>query len=264
MIEVNPVLLSKYNGTKIATLEVKVPYHTWIHLLTHRAFSRNAQSSRGIPFTRLLERATYIPESFPINKPGMSPENYIDKTHPDYQTLCNLWIKARTLAIETANTMYLHEVHKEIINRVIQPYCYITGIITATDWDNFIELRTASSTQEDTRKVAIRVREIINDMQFMNQMWHIPYVDTMNEKMPINDSLLISAARCARVSYLNHNNEKNNHEKDMKLANQLLTDKHMSPFEHQACGYKGKYYNLSNWLSQRFIIESEKKVDQHD
>jgi len=261
MIEVNPILLSEYHGNRIATLEVKVPYHTWVHILTHRAFSRNAQSSRGIPFTRLIERATYIPESFPINKPGMSPENYIGKDHPDYETLCNLWVKARTLAIETANTMYLHNIHKEIINRVIQPYCYITGIITATDWTNFINLRTHTSTQEDTRKVAIRIREIINDMKYIEQATHIPYV---TEKIDFKAALLISAARCARVSYLNHNNEKTDFDKDIKLANQLLTDKHMSPFEHQAIASLGNYYNLSNWMSQRFmIVEGFKRMGKN-
>jgi hypothetical protein len=65
--------------------------------------------------------------------------------------------------------------------------------------------------------------------------WHLPYVLTeerMNGYPPYILSK-VSAARCARVSYLNHDG-KRDLDKDLELYEKLLSGFHMSPYEHPA------------------------------
>ncbi len=68
----------------------------------------------------------------------------------------------------------------------------------------------------------------------------------------------ISAARCARVSYNNHDGSKPNIEKDLALYDHLYDGRHMSPMEH-ACirddDYR-KYANLTGWKSLRYLVEN--------
>lgn len=68
---------------------------------------------------------------------------------------------------------------------------------------------------------------------------------------------LISAARCARVSYLNHDGSKPDILKDLALAKRLIDSGHMTPFEHQ-CRYSfdtGFNYNLRDFQSARYMLD---------
>lgn len=62
----------------------------------------------------------------------------------------------------------------------------------------------------------------------------------------------IAVARCARLSYLNHE-EDVNYEKDIELHDRLLKMNHMSPFEHIAeCKNDDNFYaNFKGWQSYR-------------
>jgi hypothetical protein len=76
--------------------------------------------------------------------------------------------------------------------------------------------------------------------------WHLPYGGTPN----------MSAARCARVSYLNHDGTEPDIAKDFALSEMLLRSRHMSPFEHQARPTPGqRHANLKGWISHRTLIE---------
>lgn len=72
----------------------------------------------------------------------------------------------------------------------------------------------------------------------------------------------ISAARCARVSYNNHDGSKPDIKKDLKLYGHLYDSKHMSPMEH-ACirdeDYR-KNANLNGWKSLRYLIETSEDL----
>ena len=80
----------------------------------------------------------------------------------------------------------------------------------------------------------------------LENQWHIPFGDKLDparlpyweEIVPnasdINKSIIkISVARCARLSYMTFDGDID-YEKDIKLHDQLLESKHMSPFEHIA------------------------------
>lgn len=55
-------------------------------------------------------------------------------------------------------------------------------------------------------------------------------------------AIKINIAKCARLSYNNHDGEID-YEKDIQLHDRLLDSKHMSPFEHCAKAMNDEEYN---------------------
>ena len=118
--------------------------------------------------------------------------------------------------------------------------------------------------------------------------WHIPFGDNISDNevwFLINPEdefertddarIKISTARCARLSYQTLGDEpKIDYEADLKLFYKLLTEKHMSPFEHCARAMskeevdyytrngseKGWCNNFQGFVQYRFIIENEGKI----
>jgi hypothetical protein len=65
--------------------------------------------------------------------------------------------------------------------------------------------------------------------------WHLPFIkDNELEKHGLDICKKKSMARCARVSYLNHDGTKPTIEQDIQLADWLSDNAHWSPAEHQA------------------------------
>lgn len=73
---------------------------------------------------------------------------------------------------------------------------------------------------------------------------------------------MMSAARCARVSYLNHSGERSKLNEDWELCSKLAGSDpiHASPFEHVATpASELKYYkNFKGWRQMREEIENAK------
>lgn len=233
-ISVNPILDSRVNNVRITTFEVVVPLMAWVQILTHRKFSRNAQSSRALPTKKLLESANFIPEAWPLNDKGMSPLEFVSEENAN--KAIEVWSDLNLQALKAASRLNELGIHKEIANRVLSPFIYMKGLITSTEWNNFINLRTHNSTQAETRKVAFAIRDYfqshpINDVPA--RQYHVPFIEQGEQFKTQTDFMIVSAARCARVSYLSHDG-KRDMIKDIQLGLDLLKDQHMSPFEHVA------------------------------
>ncbi len=236
-------------GIRITTMELT--YERFIHsqFMTHRMFSRNAQSSRAIPTAKQIELIRDLSSPhFLKNKAGMQAgEEFKDWEH-DYAV--KYWNQACDYAIAQAEVMLDLGVHKQWVNRLLEPFATIKVVVTATEWDNFFNLRLHHDAQPEIQELSQLMKSAMDESKpnfLHNDEWHLPYVtyDDMYEcstggtifehfqkKLP-----LISAARCARVSYLNHDNSNPNIENDLSLAERLLKGSdvgHFSPFEHQA------------------------------
>ena len=128
--------------------------------------------------------------------------------------------------------------HKQHANRAIEGFTTVKVVVTATEWDNFFALRLHHAAQPVVQELARVMKAAMDDStpKLLNvNEWHLPYItDDYHSNCTKNDLCLISAARCARVSYLNHDNSQPDIQKDLELANRLLKDGHLSPFEHQA------------------------------
>lgn len=255
-------------GKRITTLQVKFHRYILPEFNTHRVFSRNFSSSRAIPTTKLIEQVRNNP-AMPVhwgkNQPGMQAHEELDGIIR--QAAIESWHASAQQAASQATILHQMGVHKQLVNRVLEPFMWVTGIVTATEWDNFFELRDHEDAQPEIRELAIRMRDAIDSSvpsPLTRRQWHLPYV-TIDEKLGIEDNDLlrnISAARCCRVSYLKHDGTAASIEEDLKLCDRLIgaVPLHASPFEHQALP---AYYadepsgNFYGWIQNRKLIEKE-------
>jgi thymidylate synthase ThyX len=224
---------SSFRGTRLTTIEVEVPYIIWPQVLTHRDFSRNAQSNRALPTKKLIEKVLSNPYNpvFRANKPGMVAGEKISQFWPKVT-----WSLARRFAIMSAKTMNFLGVHKETTNRLLLPFMHITALITATEWDNFFALRIEDNAQPEIQELARAIRYAMDSSTpriLEPGDWHLPYVSEKERSCKWAKKL--SVARCARVSYLNHDRTQPDMIRDIDLYEDLITSKpvHGSPAEHQ-------------------------------
>ena len=241
---------STANGVRATTMELRYPRFIHSEFMTHRVFSRNASSSRAIPVAKNIEQVKENP-AMPIfwgkNQKGMQAreENYTPIGFAPFQTSVPIfredaWKYASLVAIAYAKQFEAAGYHKQIVNRLLEPFQFISVIVTSTEWDNFFSLRLHPDAQPEIQELAKCMKEARNQsfpFVFEEGMWHTPYIDGGVSKgyngQQIENIVKCSAARCARVSYLNHDNSLPDYEKDLVLAHRLLESKHMSPFEHQ-------------------------------
>jgi thymidylate synthase ThyX len=260
----------------IFTLELHYPRFIHSEFMTHRMFSRNASSSRAIPVAKMVEQVKNDP-AMPIhwgkNQPGMQANQEIEKRHMIDAKLA--WNRAAEEVCEEVEALaYDYNVHKQIANRLLEPFQFITVVVTATEWDNFFALRLHPDAQPEIQELARCMKEamdLVEPTSLEPGEWHLPYItedisehghdgecycdedqgggytyldefgelcDVCLGKLNLKDAIKASVARCARVSYLNHDKSNPDIKKDLELADRLLEAGHMSPFEHQATPMK--------------------------
>lgn len=239
MISAKVILDSRnaMTGDRLITLECEYPLYIHNEVLTHRAFSRNSASSRAIPVEKRLRRVLddpVIPTVWPKNEPGMSAsENFEDPN--EILMLDGIWRAAARTAVGSAQHIAVHGVHKGIANRIVEPWCWMKTIISATDWENFMDLRTDETAHSDFQELSYwMLHAIIKSTPRLLQPgeWHIPYAD-VDRSLTMETLCKLSVARCARISYLTHEGCVDI-TADLKLHDRLFKHRHMSPFEHQA------------------------------
>lgn len=255
------------------TFELTYPRYIHSEFMTHRVFSRNASSSRAIPVKRMIEQVrenTVIPPKVFMNQKGMVGETEAD---PVTTTAFHvLWEEAAENACKTAEMMERLGIHKQHVNRILEPFQFIKVIVTATDWYNFFVLRLAPDAQPEIRELASAIYDEMNryhnkdvgvlELDKEHIVVSLPYITDEDIKEIGKEEyhllMKISAARCARVSYNNHDGSKPDIEKDLKLYGHLYDSKHMSPMEHVCIRDEDhrKNANLTGWKSLRYLIET--------
>lgn len=249
--------LSERTGVRILTLELVYPRIIHAEFLTHRMFSRNAASSRATPVATCLEEAErrpYVPSQWLKNKPGMAggePFNAEDTAaiESDIKVL-------RQMTTAVVRRLMERGVSKQQANRYLEPFMYIRTLVTATDWDNFFKLRLDKAhVQPEMYDLARAMCIAIDKSTSVVGRIHLPYIDWEVSGAFGDEALavMVSAARCARVSYLTHDGKAPDKEKDLALAKRLWEEGHLSPFEHQAWAKFSPYYfsNFRGWSSAR-------------
>lgn len=241
-------------GIRLTTFELRYPRFIHSEFLTHRVFSRNASSSRAIPVTRMIEdlrREPAMPVYWGTNKPGMQAGDELGED--DIMVCRDLWLNAMDRAIHNAEMMVQSGLHKQIANRILEPWAHINVVCTATDYANFFALRAHPDAQPEIKILAeamMAAMEQSDPILLAPGMWHLPYVGSVDfevaeewlepfskETHPTIELLKkVSVARCARVSYLTHDGRPTSVEEDLALYEKLLVSQplHASPAEHQA------------------------------
>jgi thymidylate synthase ThyX len=256
-------------GHRLTTFQLRYPKFIHGEFMTHRVISRNASSSRAIPTSRLLEevRSDSLragPVLWGKNQKGMQAAEELSNEPiqgeagwlpPPKSAAKKLWRSAALEAANTAEAMDRIGVHKQIVNRLLEPFSHINVVATATEWDNFFGLRLHRDAQPEMRALAITMweaRQASEPKELKPGKWHLPFIDEEfgQEFIVAKDgatipeaanrpmfAIRVSVARCARVSYLSFETQKRSTvEEDLKLFDRLVGAQplHASPAEHQA------------------------------
>jgi len=181
-----------------------------------------------------------------------------------------LWLKAMYLMLLFNWLFEKLGLHKQIANRVLEPWYNITVVCTSTEWSNFYHLRNHPKAQPEIKALAEAMLEAHNfSIPHMLQagQWHLPFVEESElDELGIVRARKVSVARCARVSYLNHEGKRSSVEEDEKLFQRLVGEepKHASPAEHQATPAEDPNCQLGNfygWVQYRKMIPNENLVE---
>jgi thymidylate synthase ThyX len=223
-------------------MEVRYPRFIHSEFMTHRVFSRNAASSRAIPIKKMIAAVREEP-AMPIywgrNQSGMSAREAVA---PEIEARAkDEWRAALDDALRHAERLSDSEIdlHKQLVNRLLEPFAWITVIITATEWANFFTQRCHADAQPEIKHLADLMLEAYRASRptpVAAGRWHLPLI--ADDERDLGDDLLckLSVARCARVSYLTHDGRRD-HARDLELYERLLgggANGHWSPFEHVA------------------------------
>jgi thymidylate synthase ThyX len=240
-------------------MEVTFPRIILAEFNTHRAFSRNSASSRAIPVEKMIERVLddpFVPVHFGKNQKGMQAKEEVGEAESEEAR--RIWLEASREAVERAKSLSALGIHKQVINRLLEPYLWHTVIVTATQWSNFFALRCHADAEPNMQKIAILMREEYWKSEPIKRDWHIPYIKDDEEDLPLEVRREVSAGRCARVSYLTHDGVRDI-DRDVQLAEKLKASGHWSPFEHQARAMKtgGNSANFQGWTQYRKMFANE-------
>lgn len=266
--EAKVVCRSSFKGSPdLITMQLRYPRFFHSEFMTHRVFSRSASSSRAIPVKKMIEQVRNKP-AMPLywgsNKPGMQAG--AELTGEDLANAKSMWRFAANEAANVAEEMNSLGLHKQVANRILEPFQFIHVIVTSTEWQNFFDLRISEFAMPEMRHLAELMWEAIYGATVSRNLkageYHLPYI-TEEERCGgrWTDQALcrISSARCARVSYLNHDGSDPDPVKDMDLAKDLFDRIHASPFEHVATPLTKDYSvdmcrNFKGWVQYRAIV----------
>lgn len=264
------ILLDSINpsGRRVTTWVLTYPRFIHSEFMTHRCFSRNAASSRAIPVEKMLTAISEnpaMPEQWGANQKGMQAEQVLGPQETEMAR--QVWLRAKNKAVEAAYALLGAGLHKQLANRVTEPWAHMTVIATATAHANFFKLRAHPAAQPEFQVLAYRMLDKYLDSTPVNVamgMWHIPFIHESTEgNLPHPAKLKISTARCARISYLNFD-KRLDHEKDYELHDKLAESGHWSPFEHCCMAvpdYNGVAGNFQGWHQYRKYFPNENVTD---
>lgn len=244
------------DGVRLVSVECVYPRIIHAEVLRHRVFSNSVSSSRATPVATLVKDCTYTPRYWTLNQPGMVGKEGATEDQIAFAVL--QWNSARAEAIVRAQELARHGFHKQHVNRLLEPFSFVRHLITATEWENFFALRLAPDADPVIQDLARAFASAMAGITVNESSIHVPYV-TPEEIDALGYDLAqrVSAARCARVSYMKHDGRKPTVEEDLALFERLAKSKHWSPMEHTATFVDAdvRFANFQGWRSLRYEMD---------
>ncbi len=236
------------DGIPMLTFEIEYPRFFHSELMTHRALSKNAASSRAIPVQKMIEQLQTrpaVPLYWGAKQSGMQAK---EEVGPDDRiAVIADWYEAGFRAVEIANRISPY-VHKQTVNRLLEPFALMKVVVSATDWENFFWLRDHPDAQPEFRHLANLMRQAKDAAEprlLQCGQWHLPYVhdeidadnqtffDEDGNVIDLEQAQRLSVSQCAQVSYRKTDTSA---EKADDIFAKLVDSEpvHASPTEHQA------------------------------
>ena len=247
-------------GIRLTTFEIEYPRIVMSEFNTMRAISKNSSSSRAIPVSKMLEHTKNInlkPIYFGSKKSGMQAGDEL--VGEDLRYAKSTWESALHSMVHSAKILDECGVAKEVCNRLVEPFQLVKVVCTATDWENFFNLRLHPDADPNICMLAYKMYKAMQEtkpIELKAGEWHLPFVNVgWNGKgemcyadegfnfISLEQAIKLSAASCASVSYRTDNMTLEKADKifDMLIKAEVV---HSSPLEHCATPVKPKFNEL--------------------
>ena len=286
-------------GVRMTTMEIEYPRFILAELNTHRMLSKNSASSRAIPVKSMhefIKANPATPVSWGKNQPGMKANEQVGSAVATEAE--QIWNRAKDDALHWADALaHKLAIHKQIANRITEPWMTMKTVISGTEWNNFFHLRNHADAQPEIKALAEAMTVAYTThlpIPLKPGQWHLPYItiaeyvptgelqylDSNFDTISLEEAKIISASCCAQVSYRKNDDS---FDKAKKIYDQLIMSEpvHASPIEHQAtpmdidsmCRFEPDTWqpgvshvsansdlwsgNLRGWIQHRKLIRSE-------
>ena len=255
-------------GQRLTTFELEFPRLILSECNTHGAIEKNTSSSRAIPVSKMLDHIleqNLKPIYFGSKKSGMQAGNELTGEGLDF-VKC-VWEDSLEKAVFYANQLDALGVAKEVTNRITEPYQLIKAVWSATDWENWFNLRLEKDADPNICMLAYKMYEAMSKsvpVLLKKGEYHLPYVGkydipvaysdlggyeyetgynvfyydkecdhTIEHCLTLEEAIKYSVASCAQVSY---RSEGMTLDKAEKIWNMLVKSEvvHASPLTHVA------------------------------
>lgn len=258
------------SGVRLISYELTYPRIIHSELLTHKMLCSNSASSRAIPFAKMAKQLTARPVRFGQANPGMQDKGedfdalVADPQRKEYGVRLApeaAWEQAKDDALEWAKRFYSAQYHKQVYNRLTEPFQMMKTVLSGTEFENFFWLRNheaADPTLHELARCMFEAREQSKPVELKAGEWQLPYVTVarrfdgkrvylINEdseygpdEISLEDAIKVSCARTAAVSF---RNEDYGLEKCLEVYDKLVGDerKHASAMQHAATPMSDEY-----------------------
>ena len=280
---------NKYTGVTLYTFVLTYPRVILAEVNTHRMLSRNTASSRAIPSSKQRERVIenpFVPVTIGQNQKGMQAGKELEGWRR--WAAIKTWELARYPMVGASWLLDKLGAHKQVVNRIVEPWTFTQQVVTCTDLKNVFKLRDHKDAEPHFQIIA---KQMHNQVKYVEALfetvnfdcrdeygqpaglspvnpplgvtrvqmlrsgdWHLPFVTELDKGYPIELLKNISTARCARVSYfLPESGKQSTPERDLELCGRLSSSGHWSPFEHVATPVAENEYigNFRSWKQYR-------------
>jgi hypothetical protein len=275
-------------GDRLTTILGTYPRKIHSEIMTHRILSKCSASSRAIPVEKMLaniENDPVVPIWWGKNEPGMQAWAEVE----DKASAEAWWREGLSMMVAHARRGHALGLHKQIVNRVVEPGMWITVVMSGTTWTNFEGLRCHKDAEPHFQRFAGMTMEAIAKSvpeKIPEGAWHLPFIqpedvfiacsfierlyeearrdkDEAQFKKDVDEVLRrVSVGRCARVSYLTHDGKRDLAE-DIRLHDRLIVQVplHATPAEHVAMAldwpawFKIQFENLARHSSKTLNVQ---------
>lgn len=295
------------NPAALYTLQLVYPRFMLPQVNTYCSAAKNTSSSRAIPVKHYVKQAQQkpvLPRVVLANQAGMVGGAEVDdEVRADFHRNIKELARQASVMVE----LYEGRIHKQHLNRYLEPFMNVTQLVTMTldDWGNLLAQRYHFRAQPEFQMLAHHIlwairsakprrieplhtnwvptqKENVGDVldDYFNSHGlhygitynnvHLPYVDLELDGVNIENHIVISAARCAAVSYFHSEDDGRSTVMDIHKARKIVYEKllhsntdepkHMSPFEHVAFAFNQPGSKFKGYLQLRTCLQGERST----
>ena len=262
-VEVVLKSINTLSGTKMMTLRCHYPRIIHAEVKTHSQLKTNSASSRAVPVRAMNESIlndVAMPVRFGANQGGMKDKGVEHDGrvyHPSHMVNFNgrnAWQVVADEAVGWSDALDEAGYHKQICNRLTEPFQWMDVVMSGSEWANFLWLRCDEDADPTLQVLAdLCLQAYLHDSwdELGEGDWHLPFVQywrcpKTNKQLwytydvngddidlTLEEAQLVSMSVAAQASFRKADATL---EKALKIKDKLFGGRkvHASPSEHQA------------------------------